>query len=83
MKPLDYFKDYEFTVTFRMSTCTKKWKFPSSGSIFDRVYTIDKDKKMVIDFANVNLSNCPFLLSLWNTTTSIPTQVVATHLTMV
>ena len=82
MKPADFFDDYHFKVSFRMSPCDRLWQLPESGNVFNRVYTIDVDKKMVIEFKDVDVNDCPFALSLWNMT-AVPSLVNANHVTLV
>ena len=83
MKPNVFKSDFPFTVTFSMSRCTKKWQLPTHGEIFDTTYTIDVDKKKIIDFMNVALTDCPFKLALMDITDGVPKPVDVPFLTLV
>ena len=72
MKADEHHGEYPFTVTFLMSRCTKKWQFPTHSGTFDTTYTIDEDKKKIVNFTNVALTDCPFKLALMNITDGVP-----------
>ena len=50
---------YLYGVKIWLSSCTKAWRFPDDpADSFDRLYII-KSKAIVIDFEEVDLTNCP------------------------
>ena len=55
----------DFTITFQMSTCTQVWRFPETG--IEATYVIyDDPEPLQVYFTDVDLTNCPFELTLEN-----------------
>ena len=50
-----------------MSTCNKTWRFPSDLDTFNESYVVTTETKSIY-FEGVDLTDCPFSLSLTNIT---------------
>ena len=77
LKPADYREEMHIPVSISMSSCSKFWLYPEGSNFFDRSYTIgdDLDPDFLV-FMDVSITDCPFVLSLWNITQLPATQIV-------
>lgn len=67
--PSEFFEELDFEVQILMSTCDKAWRFPSDPEAFDAIYVVGSDA-ISLPFDGVDLTDCPFRLSLFNITDS-------------
>ena len=51
------------------SSCTKRWRYPPAPYSFDRIYEIGTEE-LRIEFYEVDVTNCPFKLTVLNITDS-------------
>ena len=49
------------------TSCSKRWRYPPAPFSFDSIYVIGTDE-LVIEFYEVDITNCPFILQVMNIT---------------